>query len=198
MFMESEDSGKSFPTHNKKTALGYQEKRAIRFAYCVLGWPAAKISFAMGRTQRAVFKMIYRHKMPQLKARIESDLISKAVRGMESDVEEVTALTTSALKRWLTGVLTNDAPLTPKDAKLISDIGANFHRILQLIKNKPTSINKTVKDMTDDMALQSMVDVLKKMKEDPMFDMDKFLAECGISKEELKAEGFDPDTDVFN
>lgn len=167
-------------------SVGYQETRAIRFAYCVLGWKAINIAKATGRSNHYICQIIHVNRFNALRARIEKEIVKKAVKGISSDVEEVTALTATALKRYLTDIVKTEAPLSAKDAKLISDIGANFHRILQLIKGKPTSISK-VAEMTDAMAIESLGTVLKRMKQDPMFDMKKFLAEWHLTPEELKA-----------
>ena len=172
-------------TPNPSGPIGYHEMRAVRFAYCVLGWSALKIAKATGRGYPTLRQLIYVKRFNALRERIEREIVKKAVKGIASDVEEVTALTATALKHYLTDIVKTEAPLSAKDAKLISDIGANFHRILQLIKGKPTSISK-VSEMTDAMAIETLASTLKKMKEDPMFDMQKFLSELNLSPEDAK------------
>ena len=178
-------AGEAVVVPDPKGAISYHEIRAVRFAYCVLGWSALKIARAMGRSYPVLRQMIHVKRFHPLRARIEKEIIRKAVKGIASDVEEVTALTATALKHYLTDIVKTEAPLSAKDAKLISDIGANFHRILQLIKGKPTSISK-VSEMTDAMAIETLASTLKQMKQDPMFDMQKFLAELNLSPEDAK------------
>lgn len=162
------------------------EIRAIRFAYCALGWSAIRISEALGRNYRCVSRVIYKGKYQKLRERVDERLIKNAVGRMEGDVEAVTALTTAALKRYLTQVVHGDKEMSVKDAKLISDIGANFHRILQLLKNKPTAIHANLGSMSEEGSIEALVGVLKRMRQDPMFDMDAFLSRVGLTREEVK------------
>lgn len=162
------------------------ELRAIRFAYCALGWSAVKISQALGRNYRTIVSAIYRHRYIRVREKVDQQLIKRAIGRMEGDVEAVTALTTAALKRFLTQAIQSDRELTVKDAKLISDIGANFHRILQLIKNKPTAIHANIQNVSEEASIEALVGVIRSMKEDPMFDMDAFLARVGLTREEVR------------
>lgn len=191
-----EVSTKERPIPNPIGEVGYQEKRAIRFAYCVMGWTPLKIADHMGRSYKFVANQVDRNGYKGLRKRLDAELIKNATKGMEADVESVVGLTTTALTRWLTQVVKDPAPLSAKDAKLISDIGANFHRILQLVKNKPTNISQTLPAMSDEIATEAFVKLITKMKEDPMFDMPKFLKETGVTKEDFEGHGLD--LSVFN
>lgn len=170
---------------NPKGSMGLTEKRALRFAYCVLGWSPLKISKAMGRNYATVCRAVANGRFTDLRRRVDANIIKGAVKRLEGQVEEVTALTVTCIRRWLMDSIKQEAPLTAKEAKLVSDIGANFHRILQLIKNKPTNISKTISEQSEEAAMESMVTVLRRMREDPMFDMDKFLSEVGLTKEDV-------------
>lgn len=106
---------------------------------------------------------------------------------MEGDVESVVSLSTAVITRHLSRLLRAEEELSPKDVKLVSDIGANYHRMLQLIKNRPTSINANLLNMNDEQAQEAFLTVLRKMKEDPMCDMEKLLNELNITPEEWEA-----------
>lgn len=169
-----------------KGMVGYHEGRAIRFAYCVLGWPSHEIASATGRSPQTLNNYIARWNLKGLRQKVDTQITTRAVKNISKDVEEVMGLSTSAIKRYLTQVVKTEVEISAKDAKLISDITANFHRILQLIKGKPTSIAKAA-EMTDELAIESLASILKKARQDPMFDMQKLLNELNITPEQAAA-----------
>ena len=177
-------------------SIGYHEKRAIRFAYCVMGWHPSKIAANIGRHANTVNSIIVRHKMKRLRERIEERLISDACRGLEKGVETVVGLSTRAIEKWLGRCLQTDRELTPKDIKLISDVGANYHRILQLIRGDPTNINRNLEEMTEESAQETLITALKRMREDPMCDFAKTLNELGINPTDAGLKEIDWDGDV--
>ena len=62
-----------------------------------------------------------------------------------------------------------------KDAKLASDIMANYHRVVQLVKNKPTSITKAFESMSQQELIESAAELaLSSMKDDPMYREETF------------------------
>lgn len=164
------------------------EIRAIRYAYCVLGWSNLKIAKALNKHFRTVNRVIVKRRYEELRQKIDEQMVRNAVTGMEEDVKGVTSLTVAALKRYLTQVVKDpDMKLSVKDAKLISDIGANFHRIFQLIQNKPTAIHASLPAMTEEETRKAFFDVVRKMKEDPMFDPEEFIKSTGITREQFES-----------
>lgn len=186
-FLERSEDGSVVRHDPHQSRIGYHELRAIRYAYCILGWTLPRICDTLKREGKAVARAIKKHRYNQLRERIDSTLIHRAVKGMEKDVENVVSLSTSVIKRHLSRLLRAEEELSPKDVKLVSDIGANYHRMLQLIKNRPTSINANLLNMNDEQAQDAFLTVLRKMKEDPMCDMEKLLNELQITPEEWEA-----------
>ena len=167
-------------------AISYHERRTVRFAYCVLGWSPIKIAEAINRSANFINKMILKEKLKVLRARIDAQIIKKTVTGIAKDVEEVTGLTVQVVKRGLLDMIKSEEAISEKGLKLISDITANYHRILQLCKGNPTSITKTAAEYTEDEATKMFVEVLQKKQLDPMFNMSKFLAEVKVPPEVLQ------------
>lgn len=72
-----------------------------------------------------------------------SETLSKYVRGSLADMREIIKLSVDNLKRFLTAHSVNETIVSTKDAKLMSDILANIHRVVQLENGKPTNITET-------------------------------------------------------
>ena len=178
-------------TPNPRGPISFNEERAIRFAYCVLGWKAGDIAASIGREAQSVYRVIIRRKFTALRKKLDQDILTRSLAGVSENVEGVVSLTTQALTRYLTDVVKQETPLSPKDAKLLSDIGANYHRILQLIKSRPTSISAPA-ELSDEQAQTALISIIKKAKEDPMFDMEVFCRELNVTPDELRQK-----TDMF-
>ena len=147
------------------------EKRVARHLFIVEGWNTRKIAHAMGRRQQAIYRLYNRYKWKKLKLRLEKKLIDRALSASETEFKQIIGLSTEVIKRFLVQSLKTDAPVTFKDAKLTSDMAANYWRLYQVVQGKPSDI-KEIQKMTDEEAKDMMKQMFKDLREDPMLDLD--------------------------
>lgn len=148
------------------------EKRVARHLYIVEGWTTNKIARAMRRKEQSIYRLCWRYKWRKVKARLEKKLIDRALSASETEFKEIIGLSTEVIKRFLIQSIRTDAPVTFKDAKLTSDMAANYWRLYQVVQGKPSDI-KEIQKMTDEEAKDMMKQMFKDLREDPMLDIDE-------------------------
>jgi hypothetical protein len=162
--------------------VGYTEGRAIRYVYCIHGWGCTRIANAIGRNHKCIEAFVARHRLKRLRARIEQRVLEKGIVNLEKNFEGIMALNAQLAMQFLQHQIQNFNPdnIDYKAMKLSSEMARNYQMMLQIVRNKPTSINEH-KHITDMEATSMLVDVLKKMHDDPLFDKNAFLRELGIN-----------------
>lgn len=180
-------------TYSSKNAKDATEE-VIRHLYCHVGWDAIKISNASGIGLPRIRSIIQKRKLVEVKQRYDRALMKNALREQEADVEQICFLTVAALKQSLIKVVKTNPDLSMKEIKLLSDSLGSNHRVLQLIKNKPTSISETREANSDEAAIGTLTEAIKQMCQDPMFDIKKFIEEAGIPESVLRNSGIDPNS----
>lgn len=105
--------------------------------------------------------------------------MEKAFQANAKDFQETVGLSTANIKEYLSQLLSQGGPKNVKEAKLISDIGANYWRIKQNAEGKADTIRK-IEHMTEQEYKKEAEEVMNLIKEDPMLEF-------------VDLEEFDPD-----
>lgn len=161
----------SLSNEDRPTCITASEKRVARHLFIIEGWSTNKIAHALGRHEQAVYRLYSRYKWRKLKDRLEKKLIEKALKSSETEFKQIIGLSTEVIKRFLVQSLRDDTPVTFKDAKLTSDMAANYWRLYQVVQGKPSDIKEVVK-MTDDEAKSMMRQMFEDLRDDPMLDVE--------------------------
>lgn len=120
--------------------------------------------------KRYIWALSTKYRWHKTKGEIDDALIRAAAKNMQGKLEDVTSLGIDVTRAFLLQLVKSGdaARLSPKDAKMISDVTANFHRVLQLVKGEPTDIIKTVRDMGNEDLLRAALHMFKGLQEDPL------------------------------
>lgn len=91
----------------------------------------------------------------------------------EADAEEIASLiglTTKYIKKSIIGFMVENKTATPKDCKLLSDIVANYDRILRLTRGQPTEriLHRLEGQSMEELVLQTQEAISKFYEADPM------------------------------
>lgn len=107
--------------------------------------------------------------------RVRQETLNKLIEsrlkiGTLKEIEDIRALSLTGLKEYLSQLVLSGQRMTPKDAKLLSDIIANIDRIARLEGGKPTDI-KRYETMTPEELRQEARSIIEELKEeDPVVD----------------------------
>lgn len=148
------------------------EERTIRHLFVVEGWKAPKIAISLNRSYPTVRDYIARAKLTKLRNRVDRSILENAVTANEKQFKEIIGLNTELIRRFLLQTLRADTNISVKDAKLASDIVANYWRLYQVIQGKPETINKNLEGLTPEDQREMAAEVLRMMREDPMLDIE--------------------------
>lgn len=176
-----------------------QFDRAVRYAYVVLGWSCNKIAFAAGKNHAVIENLVAKKRYRSLRDRVQEEIINRATKRHAEDAAEITYLTALALKKWLTQITVAEEPMTPKDAKMVSDIGANYDRIVRAIRASDQPRPGTSLDQFGEKdAAKALLSVLARAKNDPMFDPKNFLKELNLEPSFLRSIADAAEGNVFD
>ena len=94
-----------------------------------------------------------------------NEFIAKCIASQQNVYGEIISLSAESLRRWLSDLCKSERKMSVKDAKMLSDLVANVHRISQLERNLPTAINRAENVSVSDVksALADAIDRLRQV-----------------------------------
>lgn len=111
-----------------------------------------------------------------------TEYLSKCVESHLSGLDDIVKLSIENLRRFLLDHAQSEHHMTVKDAKMMSDLVSNIHRMAQLERQLPTSISKVTGATEEDVrvALKEALEDLRAV--DPFVNYDKHATEDDSSK----------------
>ena len=98
------------------------------------------------------------------KQEVVSALLESSVKkGKVKELEQIVGLTLDGLRKFLSRLVLRETEITPKDAKLLSDIIANIDRISRLELGKATDI-KRYEHMTPEQIKTTALEIVEQLK----------------------------------
>lgn len=91
-------------------------------------------------------------------------------RGKFREIEDIFGLTLVGLKKYIHRLVTREEELEAKEAKLLSDVVANIHRIARLEEGKPTDIRKYETLTPEELKAEARNILLDLQAEDDLVD----------------------------
>jgi hypothetical protein len=148
--------------------------RELRYAYVVQGMSPREIEQEYRIPKRYVWALATVYRWSKTKREIDDKIIEAAAKNLQPKLESITALGAHALVEFLTNFIkSGDARrMSPKDAKMLSDVTANVHRVTQLVKGEPTDIVKSIRQMGPEELFKAAVHLFRDLKDDPLIEQD--------------------------
>lgn len=173
--------GDKSATRTQWGPIGYSEGRAIRYVYVVMGWGPDKICRCTGRNYKTIHSFIRVNRLRAFRDKVDARIMARGMKNLEKNFESILGLNAELTIRFLQHQVKNFDPenIDFKAMKMASDMGKNFQTMLQIIRNKPTSIVQHKED-TEAQATADLVSLLKRLHDDPLFDRGAFLRELGL------------------
>lgn len=146
--------------------------RELRYAYIVEGLDPHQMEKRFDLPNRYIWALATKYHWAKVKKELDDKLMAAAAKGLQPKLEAVVALGVHATSQFLTNLINSGEAknLSPKDAKMISDVTANHHRVLQLAKGEPTDIVRHTRDMSNEELTEAAIHLMRALKEDPLCD----------------------------